>query len=341
MSQYSARDHQPTSWHLAHYVTRAQTMGLTMVEATAISPQGRGTPQDLGIWDDAHIEPMTTLARAIADVGSVPGLQLSHAGRKGSRTAPHDGNRPLASGAGGWEIVGPSALPYAEGYQTPAEMTTKDIAAVVKQYRDAALRAYHAGFQVLEVHGGHGRLLHTFYSPISNRRRDEYGGSWDNRTRLVRDVIVAIRKVWPDDLPLALRLSCLDWSAGGWTIDESVALAERVRGLGVDLIDCSSGGVCRETNVNSYPGYQVPFARRIRQGSGIATAAVGLIGSAKMAERILSSGAADLVLIGRRTLLDPYFLLNDGEQVGATVPYQYERGVRSLAEVYVEHIPEL
>jgi 2,4-dienoyl-CoA reductase-like NADH-dependent reductase (Old Yellow Enzyme family) len=340
MSQYSARDHRPTNWHVAHYVTRAQTMGLTMVEATAISWEGRGTPDDLGLWDDSQIRPLAALANAIAEVGSIPGVQLSHAGRKASRTSPIDGNRPIDPAGAGWEAVGPSSIPFADGYQTPKAMTKGDIAAVVVQYRDAARRAFRAGFRFLEVHGGHGRLLHSFYSPLSNRRSDAYGGSWANRTRLVAEVVTAIREVWPDDLPLALRLSCVDWSPGGWTLDESVALAERVRELGVDLIDCSSGGVCRERGVDSHPGYQVPFARRIREQAGIATAAVGLIGSADVADRIVSSGSADLVLIGRRMLLDPYFLIKEVDSSTAAVPGQYELGLRSLVAPPEEHVPE-
>lgn len=341
MSQYCAEDNAPTTWHLVHYATRAQMTGLTMVEATAISHDGLCTPQDLGIWHDSSVEPFRELSAAIAAAGSVPALQLSHAGRKACRTPPFDGDIQIPPEKGGWLIVGPSPVPFAEGYATPVELSRSDIARIVADYRAAALRAHRAGFQALELHGGHGRLMHSFYSPIANRRTDDYGGSWENRVRLLLEVVVAVRTVWPVDLPLIVRLSCVDWISGGWDLDDSVRLAAELRVAGVDMIDCTSGGVRRPITVPVAPGYQVAFAREIRRRAGIATAAVGMINSVAAAASVIESDSADLVLVGRRMLLDPYLPFTGDHSSTQLVPMQYERGIRSLAAAGAEHIPEL
>jgi 2,4-dienoyl-CoA reductase-like NADH-dependent reductase (Old Yellow Enzyme family) len=341
MSLYSAENHRPTSWHLAHYMTRSQVTGLTIVEATAVSREGPVTAEDLGIWDDADIPAMAQLAAAIAGAGSVPALQLSHAGRKACRTSPWEGDVKIAAEEGGWPIVGPTEEPFADGYAAPRMLTAADIRQVVDDFRQAARRALAAGFQLIELHAGHGRLLHSFYSPIANTRTDRYGGSWQNRTRLLREVVSAVRAVWPDRLPLAVRLSAVDWISGGWQLDDSVALAADLRELGVDLIDCTSGGIRRPISVRTAPGYQVAFARAVREGAGIAAAAVGLISSVQQASQIVDSGSADVVLFGRKMLLDPYFLCAAGETHQPPVPVQYERGMRSLVTAASHHVPEL
>lgn len=341
MCLYSAEDNLPTEWQIAHYLTRAQAMGLTCVEATAISPEGLVTKADLGIWSDAAVPAMARLAGAISDVGSVPALQLSHAGRKACRTPPWEGDVQIPEADGGWPIVGPTTEPFADGYAAPRMLTKADIKEVVDDFRHAARRALAAGFQMLELHAGHGRLLHSFYSPVANTRTDEYGGSWFNRTRLIREVVEAVRMDWEDSLPLAVRLSATDWVPDGWSLEDSVALAADLRNLGVDLIDCTSGGIRRPVSVRTHPGYQVSFARDIREGANIATAAVGLISSVAQAEEIVSSGSADLVLFGRKMLLEPYFLCAAAPDQRALIPAQYERGLRSLRSSTTQHIPEL
>jgi 2,4-dienoyl-CoA reductase-like NADH-dependent reductase (Old Yellow Enzyme family) len=342
MCLYSAVDYLPTPWHLAHYLTRSQLTGLTIVEATAVSHQGLVTPQDLGIWEDSAVPPLAELARAITEVGGVAGIQLSHAGRKACRTPPWDGDVRITPDQGGWPIVGPSAIPFADGYATPAELAVEEIRAVVGSYADAARRARQAGYQLLELHAGHGRLLHSFYSPVANRRTDDYGGSWENRVRLLVEVVDAVRGQWPEHLPLAVRLSCVDWLPDGWQLDDSVALAVELRYHGVDLIDCTSGGITRPIRVPTGPGYQVPFAREIRRRAGIATAAVGLIDSPSAAAKVIETDGADVVLLGRRMLLDPYLLYTAGNAERPSIPVQYQRGVRSLARASgSHHIPEL
>jgi 2,4-dienoyl-CoA reductase-like NADH-dependent reductase (Old Yellow Enzyme family) len=342
MCLYSAREHLPTPWHLAHYLTRSQLTGLTIVEATAVSRQGLVTPQDLGIWDEAAVAPLAELAGAIAEVGGVPGIQLSHAGRKACRTSPWDGDVQVPLEQGGWRIVGPSAIPFADGYATPAELTVEEIRSIVTDFAQSARRARLAGFQLLELHAGHGRLLHSFYSPLANRRTDDYGGTWENRVRLLVEVVDAVREEWPEHLPLAVRLSCVDWVPDGWQLTDSVALASELRDHGVDLIDCTSGGVARPIRVPTGPGYQVPFAREIRRRSGIATAAVGLIDSPSAAAEVIETESADVVLLGRRMLLEPYLLYTAGDAERPSIPVQYQRGVRSLARAASrQHIPEL
>lgn len=341
MSLYSAESNLPTRWHLAHYITRSQMTGLTIVEATAVSPEGLVTTGDIGIWDDSAIPAMAELAAAIAEAGSLPALQLSHAGRKACRTAPWEGDAQIPLADGGWPIVGPTTEPFAQGYAEPQMLTIAGIKQVIEDFQHAARRALAAGFQLLELHAGHGRLLHSFYSPAANARTDEYGGSWEGRTRLLRDVVGAVREVWPDRLPLAVRLSTVDWVVGGWGLDDSIALAASLRKLGVDLIDCTSGGIRRPISVRTGPGYQVGFARAIREGAGIATAAVGLIDSVEQAANVVDSCAADIVLFGRRMLLDPYFLCAAGADWRGPIPVQYERGIRSLASTTSQHIPEL
>jgi 2,4-dienoyl-CoA reductase-like NADH-dependent reductase (Old Yellow Enzyme family) len=316
MCQYSvfAADGIATDWHLVHLGSRAVGgAGLIIVEATAVEPRGRISRQDLGLWDDHQAAGLERIARIMADHGAVPAIQLAHAGRKADDP----------------DAIAPSALPFAEQSATPRAMDAADLAAVVGAFRDAAGRAAAAGFQAVEIHAAHGYLLHEFLSPISNRRTDAYGGSFENRTRLLLEVTAAVRSVWPERLPLFVRISATDWVAGpAWDIEQSVALAGRLKAAGVDLIDCSSDGLTPAQQSPLAPGYQVPFAARIRREAGIATAAVGLITEARHAQEIMQTGQADAVLIGRQSLRDPYFPLRAARELGQeiAVPFQYRRG---------------
>ena len=330
MCQYSceARDGRVTDWHQHHYAARAiGGAGLVIVEATAVEARGRISPQDTGLWDDSQIEALAELAATIRRDGAVPGIQIAHAGRKAATFRPWEGGGPLGEADGAWPVVGPSALSFSEAHQTPSALTVEEIAAIVEAFAQAARRANEAGFEWLELHGAHGYLLHSFLSPVTNQRSDDYGGDFAGRTRLMREVVSALRTVWPERKPLAVRLSCTDWLDGGWAIGDSVALARQLARLGVDLVDCSSGGIRPGVKIPLEPGYQVPFAEAIRHQSGLPVAAVGLISSAEQAERILSEGKADLIYLGRQLLRDPNWPLHAAAELegraGSLMPPQY------------------
>jgi len=311
MCQYSALDGYANDWHLVHLGARAiGGAGLIITEATAVQAHGRISPQDLGIWSDSHVEGLERLTRFITNYGAVPGIQLAHAGRKANTSRPWAGGQPNLDTHGTWRIVGPSAVPFKEGHPTPHALSLNEIGEIKLAFRRAAQRAYEARFKLIEVHAAHGYLLHNFYSPLANLRTDAYSGSFENRTRLLIEVVDEIRSVWPDELPLAVRLSCSDWIEGGWTIEDTIALAKRLKQAGVDLIDCSSGGNAANAKVPSGPGYQVPFAEAVRREAKIATAAVGLITEPAQANEIVCSGQADVVLLGREVLRDPYWPLH-------------------------------
>jgi len=330
MCQYSATDGMPTDWHLVHLGARAVGgAGLVMTEATAVEARGRISPGDLGLWSDAQIEPLSRIVRFITDHSAVAGIQLAHAGRKASHAVPWEGDAPVPEARGGWRVIGPSAIPLAEGDLVPAEMTKADITTVIEAFKSAAVRARAAGFDCVELHAAHGYLAHSFYSPLSNRRSDEYGGSFDNRVRFAREVVRALRSVWPEDRPLFVRLSCSDWVVGGWTIEDTVALARLLKQDGADVIDCSSGGAVPHAQVPVGAGYQVPFAEAVRRGAEIATAAVGMITEPAQADEIVRNGRADLVLLARAELRDPYWPIHAAHALGQSaqmpIPPQYLR----------------
>lgn len=317
MCQYSSQDGFANDWHMVHLGSRAVGgAGLVMAEASAVLPDGRITAGDLGIYKDEHVEMLSRIFHFVEQQGAVPGIQLAHAGRKASATIPWQGGVPADPASGGWTpIFGPSPLPFDDGWQTPKALTGTEIASVVKAFANAATRALRAGAKVLEIHSAHGYLIHSFLSPLSNKRTDEYGGSFLNRARLLREVVTAVRAVWPETLPLFARLSTTDWAQGGWTIDESVELARSLKPLGVDLIDCSSGGIAPRIPIPTGAGYQGPFAGRIRREAGVPTAAVGMITETMQADQILRNGDADLVLVARQSLRDPYFPLHAASEL--------------------------
>lgn len=328
MCEYSSVDGFANDWHLVHLGSRAVGgAGLILTEAAAVSPEGRITPDDLGIWEDEHIDFLKRITAFIAAQGTVPGIQLAHAGRKASTYTGWKGSGAVPVADGGWQVVGPSVLPFADNYSVPAALDAAGIQKVIADFRAATTRALVAGFQVVEIHAAHGYLLHEFFSPLSNQRTDAYGGSFDNRIRLTVDVTRAVREVLPAELPLFVRISATDWTEGGWTIEESVALAKVLKENGADLIDTSTGGNVPVANIPATPGYQVEFAARIRREAGIATGAVGLITTPAQAEEIVAQGQADLVLLARQELRDPYFPLHAAHALGADVawPVQYER----------------
>jgi len=323
MCQYSAVDGFATDWHLIHYVSRAVGgVGLILVEATAVVPEGRITPSDLGLWKDDQIRDLQKIATLIAAHGTVPGIQIAHAGRKASHAAPINGGKQLAVHEGGWQTVAPSAIPFEQGEVLPLELDKSGIDNVVEHFKATARRAFHAGFKVLEIHAAHGYLIHEFLSPLSNKRTDEYGGSFENRIRLILQVTEAVQSVWPGDLPLFVRLSATDWTPGGWTPEETVQLCDILRQKGVDLIDCSSGGNVATAQIPVGPGYQVPFSEAVRN-TGILTSAVGMITTPQQIRSILDDQQADLVLLGRELLRNPYFALFAEEST--TWPVQYVR----------------
>jgi len=330
MCQYSCVDGHATDWHLVHLGSRAVGgAGAVIAEAAAVVPEGRISPADLGVWQDSHTEPLARVFRFLKEQGAVPAIQLAHAGRKASTTPPWVGGGPAGPDQGGWrEIMGPSPLRFDEGYPTPLALDQAGIDRVVAAFAAAAGRMLDAGAEIVEIHGAHGYLLHQFLSPLSNRRDDRYGGNFGNRTRLVKEVVGAVREVWPENLPLYLRISATDWVDGGWDIDQSVALAREVKTLGVDLIDCSSGGAVPDAAIPVGPGFQVPFAERIRTEADIATGAVGLITEAGQAEEFIREGRADLVLMAREFLRHPQWPLHAAVELGVTpaLPKQYERG---------------
>ena len=329
MCQYSAADGRAGDWHLVHYGGLAQGgAGLVIVEATAVEARGRISPADLGLWEDGQIEPLARVARFVESQGAVPAVQLAHAGRKASVHPPWvRGGAPATPAEGGWTPVAPSPLPFAEGHPVPAALTEAEYAALPGLFAAAARRALQAGFRAVEVHAAHGYLLHQHLSPLSNQRTDRWGGAFEHRTRLAREVVRAVRTVVPEALPVLVRLSATDWAEGGWTPDETVALSRELGGLGVDLVDCSSGGLVPWAKVPAAPGYQVPFAARVRREAGVASAAVGLITTPEQAEAIVASGQADLVLMARELLRDPRFPLRAATALGATGPWpaQYLR----------------
>lgn len=330
MCQYSAAAGCATDWHLMHLGSRAAGgPGALLAEATAVVPEGRISPDDLGLWEDAQVEPLRRVFAFVAAQGCAPGIQLAHAGRKASTLPPWQGGQPVGAAGGGWDgIVAPSALPFAPGHAVPRELDEAGIAGVIAAFAAAARRAHDAGAQLVEVHAAHGYLLHQFLSPLSNHRCDRWGGSYEGRTRLLREVVAAVRRSWPDNLPLWVRLSCTDWMEGGWDEDQSVALAGELAALGCDLVDCSSGGSVPQAVVPAAPGYQVRFAERIRREAGVPTGAVGLVTEPAQAEAIVRDGRADVVLLGRALLREPHWALRAARELGAQapVPPQYQRG---------------
>ncbi|HXP87999.1 MAG TPA: NADH:flavin oxidoreductase/NADH oxidase [Bryobacteraceae bacterium] len=328
MCMYSAEDGVPNDWHLVHLGSRAVGgAALVFTEATAVTPEGRISPEDTGIWNDAQLDAWARITRFIEAHGSVAGIQLAHAGRKASVAAPQDGGKPVAPGQRGWIPVAPSPAAFAEGYPVPHELSEPEITQLIAAWRTAAKNSLDAGFHVIEIHSAHGYLLHEFLSPLSNHRTDRYGGSFDNRVRLLCEIVEAIRGVWPERLPLFVRVSAIDWVEGGWVIEDTVELATRLRRLGVDLLDCSSGGNHPKAIVFAGAGYQTAFAAQVRRESGLATGAVGLITSAAQADHIIRTGQADLVLAARHFLRDPYFGVHAAQELGQTAswPVQYLR----------------
>ena len=333
MCQYSSVDGFANDWHFVHLGSRAVGGGaLVFTEAAAVVPEGRISPQDLGIWKDEHITELKRITHFISQHGSVPGIQLAHAGRKASVTSPWMGDRLVPVADGGWKTVAPSAVAFSEDKDTPVALTEEEIKNVVSAFGVAARRALEAGFKVIEIHGAHGYLVNEFMSPLSNVRTDEYGGSFENRIRFLLEVIAAVRAEWPAELPLFLRISASDWTDGGWSVEDSVRLAEVVKDHGVDLIDCSSGGVVNGVKIPAKPNYQVPFAEAVRK-TGMRTGAVGIITTPEQAEAILQNGQADLIFMARELLRDPYFPLRAARELGYDelewLP-QYERAKRKL-----------
>jgi len=329
MCQYSCDEGMATDWHLVHLGSRAVGgAGLVLAEATAVEPRGRISPNDIGIWSDAHVPPLARTAGFIRAHGAVAGIQLAHAGRKAGTHRPWDGGKRVPLAEGGWIPAAPSAIPFYPDDPTPHELTPEEIEDTKNLFVAAARRSLAAGFQVIEIHAAHGYLLNEFLSPLSNRRTDAWGGSFENRTRLLLDIAAATRAVMPDEHLLFVRVSATDWAEGGWTDDDTVRLAPMLRGRGVDLIDCSSGGAVSGAVIPAAPGYQVRFAERVRRETGMASAAVGLITEAHQADAIIRDGRADMVFLGREFLRDPYWPIHAAHTLGqpAPVPPQYQRG---------------
>lgn len=328
MCQYSADGGIPGEWHRVHYGARAVGgAGLVMVEATAVCPEGRITPGDLGIWSQAHAEAFEPITAFIRAQGAVPGIQIAHAGRKAACDTPWNGGKYLPPGCGGWQTVAPSALPFSPAHGTPQALTLDQIDDIVAMFADAARRALAAGFEVAEVHCAHGYLLHEFLSPLSNRREDNYGGALENRCRLPLRVAQAIRDLWPQQWPVFVRISATDWVENGWDLAQSIAFAGMLKAIGIDLIDCSSGGLVPDAKIPAAPGYQVPLAAGVRAGAGIATGAVGLITAPEQAEQILADDHADLIFLARELLREPYWPLRAARELGVDLPWpdQYAR----------------
>ncbi|MDQ0841213.1 NADH:flavin oxidoreductase/NADH oxidase [Streptomyces sp. V1I6] len=336
MCQYSAEIFGPNAgvagdWHFAHYAARAAGgTGLILVEATAVSPEGRISPADLGIWNDTQVAAFRRITTFLESQGTVPGIQIAHAGRKASTDRPWNGGSPVSPEQHGWQPLAPSAIPFAEGHPVPEALTGAQIAEIVEQFADAARRALAAGFKVAEIHGAHGYLIGEFLSPHSNHRTDEYGGSFDNRVRFTLEVVDAVRAVWPEELPLFFRISATDWlEEGGWTPDDTVRFASLLKEHGVDLLDVSSGGNAAGVRIPTGPGYQVPFAARVKEETDLPVAAVGLITDAEQAEKILANSEADAVLLGRELLRNPSWARHAARELGGEVhvPQQYHRSV--------------
>src|SRR5271165_3082025 len=328
MCQYSCEDGFANDWHFAHLAARAVGgAGLVFTEAAAVTPEGRISPQDLGVWSEDHFAVLDRIARFIVAEGAIPGIQLAHAGRKASVYRPWSGQGSVPASEGGWRTVGPSAVSFGKGYATPEELSVDRIRALEQAFATAANRAYAAGFRTIELHAAHGYLIHQFLSPLSNRRADAYGGSFDNRSRFLCDCVAAMRKVLPDHCPLFVRISATDWTEGGWDLEQSIELSRRLKDLGVDAIDCSSGGNVEDAKIPIGPGYQVPFARAIRREAGVATAAVGMISAPAQADQIIRNDEADMVLLARELLRDPYWPLRAARELGHAMswPSQYLR----------------
>lgn len=328
MCQYSCEDGFATDWHLVHLGSRAVGgAGLVIAEASGVEARGRISPGDLGIYKDEHIANLLRIAAFIKSQGAAAGIQIAHAGRKASTEVPWNGGAAIPESAGGWQPMAPSPIPFREGDPVPAEMSKANIDDVTDAFADAAERARKAGFDIVEIHGAHGYLIHSFLSPLSNQRTDEYGGSFENRARFAMEVARAVREAWPESQPLFMRISASDWVEGGWDIEQSVRLSRCLHDVGVDVIDCSSGGLVPYAKIELGPGYQVPFAERIRREAGVMTGAVGLITEAAQADEIIREGRADLVLLAREMLRDPYFPLHAATALGHRVqaPVQYGR----------------
>ncbi len=329
MCEYSSVDGFASDWHFVHLGSRAVGgAGLVLTEATAVLPEARISPQDLGIWSEDHIEPLARIVRFIHQQGSVAGMQLAHAGRKASTYRPWDGNGAIPESEGGWKnVVAPSAVAFAPHYPFPKALSPDGIQEIVAAFAEAACRASEAGFQVVEIHAAHGYLIHEFLSPLSNQRTDSYGGSFENRTRILREIVSAVRGSWPEHAPVFVRISATDWVEGGWDIDQSVELARQLKPMGIDLIDCSSGGNVAEAKIPIGPGYQTTFAEQIRRESKILTGTVGMITSPVQAEHVIGTGQADAVIIAREFLRDPYWPLRAARELrqAITWPVQYLR----------------
>ncbi len=329
MCMYSSEDGFANDWHMVHLGARAAGgAALVLTEATAVEPVGRISPEDLGIWKDEHIQPLIPVTRFIEAQGAIPGMQLAHAGRKAGTARPWTGSGPLSDDDGGWDVVAPSAIPFGANYRVPQELDRDEIADIQTAFKAAAVRALAAGFKWIELHSAHGYLLHQFLSPLVNHRTDEYGGSFENRIRMTMETVAQVRSVWPENLPLSVRLSCVDWAEGGWDIEQTVELSRLMKAAGVDAIDCSSGGAV-SARPAQYVGYMVPFSETVRREADVATMTVGLITEATHADEIIRNGRADIVLMGREVLRDPYFPQRAAKELGlkdaAYVPPQYLR----------------
>jgi 2,4-dienoyl-CoA reductase-like NADH-dependent reductase (Old Yellow Enzyme family) len=328
MCQYSSINGMPTDWHFVHLGSRAVGgNALIIQEATAVSPEGRISPDDLGIWSDEQAEAYKRITAFITSYNSVPGIQLAHAGRKASTYSQWKGNGEVRPELGGWQVLGPGAIPFAENYPMPKEMDLNDIKKVISDFKDAAIRSINAGYRLIELHMAHGYLVHEFLSPLSNSRTDIYGGSFENRVRLALEIVENVRTVIPEDFPLFVRISSTDWVEGGWTIEDSVRLAILLKAKGVDLIDCSSGGNVKKAVIPLGPGYQVPFAERIKKEAEILTGAVGLITAPEQADNIIRTGQADIVLVARESLRNPYWPFKAAKALKEDIewPKQYQR----------------
>lgn len=328
MCQYSANDGHPTNWHLVHLGSRAVGgAALVFTEATAVSAVGRISPADTGIYLDSHVEAWRPIAEFVRQQGAIPGIQLAHAGRKAGTATPWLGGAPIAVKDGGWTPLAPSAIPFSPGYTVPKELSVAEIEQVVNEFSMAAVRAQQAGFQIIEIHSAHGYLLHEFLSPLTNHRTDEFGGGFDNRIGMLLRVVKAVRNVWPEERPLFVRISATDWAENGWDLPQSIELGRRLKAVGVDLIDVSSGGAIPGVHIPAGPGYQTGFAAAIRREAEVATGAVGVITEPRQAETIISTHQADIVLLAREMLRDPYWPRRAAHELGVKIkaPVQYER----------------
>ncbi|MHB1922518.1 MAG: NADH:flavin oxidoreductase/NADH oxidase [Chitinophagaceae bacterium] len=328
MCEYSSEDGFANDWHLVHLGSRAVGgAALVVTEACAVSPEARISPEDLGIWKDEHIPRLKSIVEFLHQQGALAGIQLAHAGRKASHASPWKGNQQIPRSQEGWEAVAPSSIAFREGTEAPAALTQTGIEQVKSDFKNAAVRALKAGFDLIELHAAHGYLMHEFLSPLTNQRKDQYGGCFENRIRFVLEITEEVRKVWPGQKPLFIRISGTDWAPGGWSLEESTELVKILKNKEVDLVDCSSGGLVTHATIPVGPGYQVPIAAHIKKETGMLTGAVGMILSATQAETILVSGQADLIIMARELLRDPYFALHAAQELGEDIPWpvQYER----------------